>query len=116
MRVPDWLRLASPPPRCVLEDGGELRLLSAMEVLEARREAAALAEEDRERALCSNACLLARAVVRKGKPVYGSGREVLEKLTVTQIQALAAKWSAFDKEENPGLNAGRETVEQIKKA
>ena len=40
----------------------ELRLLSALEILEARREAAQLAESQGERALCSNACLLARAL------------------------------------------------------
>ena len=46
--------------------GLELRLLSAREVLEARREAAGLTREDRERALCANACLLARALERGG--------------------------------------------------
>ena len=50
----------------------ELRLLSALEVLEARREAAQLAESQGERALCSNACLLARALERvrpEGEPL-----------------------------------------------
>ena len=116
MRIPAWLRLAAPVPKFELEDGTELRLLSAMEVLEARREAAELAEEDRERALCSNACLLARALHRKGVTVYDSGREVLERLTVSQIQSLAARWAEFDRRENPGSAAGREAVEQIKKA
>ena len=45
-----------------LDNGMRLRLLSALEVLQARREAGELAQEDRERALCSNACLLARAL------------------------------------------------------
>ena len=48
--------------RLKLGNGMELRLLSALEVLQARREAAGLVREDRERALCSNACLLARAL------------------------------------------------------
>ena len=48
--------------RISLNNGMDLRLLSALEVLQARREAAELAGEERERALCSNACLLARAL------------------------------------------------------
>ena len=48
--------------RIPLDNGMELRLLSALEMLQARREAAELAGEERERALCSNACLLARAL------------------------------------------------------
>lgn len=116
MRAPAWLRLAAPVAKEELENGTELRLLSAMEVLEARREAAELAEGDREKALCSNACLLARAVYRGGKPVYESGIEVLEKLTVARIQALASRWADFDRRENPGPNTGREAVERIKKA
>ena len=42
--------------------GWTMRLLSAAEVLEARREAGELAADERERAVCSNACLLARAL------------------------------------------------------
>ena len=41
--------------RVSLGNGMALRLLSALEVLQARREAGELAGEDRERALCSNA-------------------------------------------------------------
>ena len=48
--------------RLRLEDGRELRLLSALEVLQARREAEELARNEGERALCANACLLARAL------------------------------------------------------
>ena len=54
----------------------ELRLLSALEILEARREAAQLAESQGERALCSNACLLARALERGGQPVFADGGPV----------------------------------------
>ena len=61
--------------------GLELRLLSAREVLEARREAAGLTREDRERALCANACLLARALERGGEPVFSTGGAVLEGLS-----------------------------------
>ena len=41
--------------RMSLENGFDLRLLSALEVLQARREADELAGDGRERALCSNA-------------------------------------------------------------
>ena len=53
--------------RVHLDNGMDLRLLSALEVLQARREAGELACEDRERALCSNACLLAQL----GSLIYG---------------------------------------------
>ena len=75
----------------------ELRLLSALEVLEARREAAQLAESQGERALCSNACLLARALESGEKPVFDSGRAV------------------FDRKENPSAAGTAEELENVKK-
>ena len=94
----------------------ELRLLSALEILEARREAAQLAESQGERALCSNACLLARALeTQEGEPVFSSGREVLSGLRVEEIAALAATWSRFNREENPGLTMEAEQAEDVKK-
>lgn len=91
--------------RISLGDGLDLRLLSALEVLQARREAAGLAGEGQERALCSNACLLARALeLSEGHtPVFDSGRAVLAGLTAEEIQALAGRWSAFRRESDPGL-------------
>ena len=76
----------------------ELRLLSALEVLEARREAAQLAESQGERALCSNACLLARALESGEKPVFDSGR-----------------WREFDRKENPSAAGTAEELENVKK-
>ena len=69
--------------RVHLDNGMDLRLLSALEVLQARREAGELACEDRERALCSNACLLARALERTENhtPVFPDGQSVLAGLT-----------------------------------
>ena len=110
-----WSILAGAD-RMELENGMELRLLSALEVLEARREATALAGEDRDRALCSNACLVARAVVRRGRPVYGSGEEVLHKLTVGQVETLARRWMAFYQEEGLGTGLERSRLDQLKKA
>ena len=61
--------------RFSLDNGMDLRLLSALEVLQARREAGELAREDRERALCSNACLLAQelAGMNAGLKVLAAG-------------------------------------------
>ena len=99
--------------RLSLGNGMELRLLSALEVLQARREA----QGDRERALCSNACLLARALEdSEGRaPVFADGRAVLSGLTVEEIAALAARWDAFRRESGPGLDLSREELENVKK-
>ena len=67
--------------RLKLEDGRELRLLSALEVLEARREAEGLARGEAEAALCANACLLARALERGGQPVFADGGAALAGLS-----------------------------------
>jgi hypothetical protein len=100
-----------------LENGFDLRLLSALEVLQARREAEELAGDGRERALCSNACLLARALERtEGQsPVFESGRAALAGLTVAEIGALAARWSAFSRENDPGPELDGAALEQVKK-
>ena len=104
------------PREMQIEEGETLRLLTAMEVLEARREATARAGEDRDRALCSNACLVARAVVRRGRPVYGSGEEVLHRLTVGQVETLARRWMAFYQEEGLRTGLERSRLDQLKKA
>lgn len=103
--------------RISLENGFDLRLLSALEILQARREAAELASDGRERALCSNACLLARALERSEdrSPVFADGRGVLAGLTVEEIASLAARWSAFRRESDPGLDLSQEELEKVKK-
>lgn len=103
--------------RISLDNGMDLRLLSALEVLQARREAAELAGEERERALCSNACLLSRALERTedGTPVFADGRAVLAGLTVEEIAALAKRWGDFRRESDPGLDLSREELEDAKK-
>lgn len=102
--------------RLALEDGTCLRLLSAWEALEAHREAEALAQGEKERALCANACLLARALERDGAAVFGSGAAVLAGLTPRRIGALARQWAEFDREENPGAGDGEERCQALKKA
>ena len=91
--------------RLKLEDGRELRLLSALEVLEARREAEGLARGEAEAALCANACLLARALERGGQPVFADGGAALAGLSAREIGA-----------ENPSPEDGEERLEGLKKA
>ena len=111
----DWTVLLGGRRRLDLGEGLTLRLLSAMEVLEARREAGALAQEGRERALCANACLLAKALERDGRPLFDSGRAALEGLRIEDIAALARRWARFSREENPSPEEGEE-VDALKKA
>lgn len=103
------------PDRVRLKEG-ELRLLSAREVLEARREGDALARDGREQALCRNACLIARALERKGKPVFEDGQAVLNALRVEDIARLAQRWAQFNRECNPSALDGEEEISWRKKA
>ena len=97
--------------------GLTLRVLSAWEVLEARREGRAMEETGREAALCANACLLARALERTEdhSPVFADGRAVLAGLTVEEIAALAGRWSRFCRAEDPGPDLSEEELENVKK-
>lgn len=92
--------LALPRER-ELGHGLSLWLLSAREELECRREGEELAGEERDRALCANACLVARTLRKDGKAAFESGAEVLERLTAGQIGLLARKWGEFDRECDP---------------
>ena len=100
--------------RMPLGNGLDLRLLSALEALQARREGLELAKDGRELALCSNACLLARALEEEQSPVFEDGRAVLAGLTAAEIAALAARWSAFSRENDPGLELSQEELETVK--
>ena len=103
-------------PDRVKADGGELRLLSAREVLEARREGDSLTEDGRERALCRNACLIARALERNGEAVFADGRAVLDALRVEDIARLADRWAQFNREWNPSATDGEQEIRRRKKA
>ena len=94
---------------------GGLRLLSAREVLEARREGDRLTQDGRERALCRNACLIARALERRGKAVFESGEAVLDALRAEDIGALAEEWARFNREWNPSPLDGEEEIRRRKK-
>ena len=96
--------------RLSLGNGMELRLLSAHELLEARREARKLTRSRLEQPLCSHACLLARALRAEGEesPFFQDGRQVLLALTAEEIEVLCARWDRFRRENIPNLE---ETVE-----
>lgn len=89
--------------RMSVGNGLVLRLLSGMELLEARREAAELACLPGERPLCSNACILARAMFLEGdeKPMFADGEQVLIGLTAEEIEALCALWDDFRRSSAP---------------
>lgn len=106
--------LLTGPSELELEDGRRLRLLSAMEVLEARREAEWMARGERERALCSNTCLLARALTRDGRPLFKDGSDALNQLTVEEIGTLAGRWAEFNRRVNPGPGTPDAQVEELK--
>jgi len=113
----DWLKMAAGKDVLSLPGGFGLRLLSAMEVLEAKREAKALSEANAEDgALCANACIIARAWEKQKQPVFASGEAVLKGLSVSQILRLASLWAKFDREENPGINLAEEDLDALKKA
>lgn len=99
-----------------LGDGTQLRLLTAFEVLEVGREALELTVREREKALCSNACLLAKALERNGTPVFHSGAEVLEHMRVEEIAELSRRWAEFNRRENPSPEDREERVDGLKKA
>ena len=104
------------PERTDAGGGRTLRLLSAREVLEARREGDALARDGRERALCRNAGLVARALERKGKPVFENGQAVMDTLRVEDIARLADAWAAFNRTYNPSPLDEEQEIERQKKA
>lgn len=112
----NWSVLLGGRRRIKVDKGTELRLLSALELLEAGREAEQLAHRKEEKALCANACLLARALERDRKPVYPDGEAVLKGLSAGEIGTLAKMWSSLNRTENPSPEDGEERVDALKKA
>lgn len=109
--------ILSKRDRLPLENGMDLRLLSAQEVMLLRRQAETLAESDEqyERALCSNACLIARALEEGGEAVFEDGGQVLRTLRIEEIEALARRWAEFNRAENPGLDVSQADADKLKK-
>lgn len=90
--------------RVSLGNGMVLRLLSAGELLQARRRAHELARSPLEQPLCSNACLVALALEVEGEeqPFFRDVEEVLAALTAEEIEMLAQRWDDFRRETAPG--------------
>lgn len=112
----NWSVLLGGRRRIKVDRNMELRLLSALELLEAGREAEELARREEEKALCANACLLARALERDGKQVFSDGEAVLRGLSAGEIGTLAKLWSGLSRAENPSPEDGEERVDTLKKA
>ena len=117
-RDAEWMVLLAGAERIAAREGKglTLRLLSARETLEARREAETLVKDGSERALCANACLLARALEQDGRPAFDIGGAALEGMSAREIGDLAGRWAAFDRGENPSPEAGEEAAQPLKKA
>ena len=96
--------------RLSLGNGMALRLLSAGELLEARRQAHALVQSPLEQPLCSNACLIARVLEAEGEPgpFFRDAEEVLVALTAEEIEALARRWDEFRRGSAPDFREERE--------
>ena len=90
--------------RVSLGNGMVLRLLSAGELIQARRRAHELARSPLEQPLCSNACLVALALEVEGdeQPFFRDVEEVLAALTAEEIEMLAQRWDDFRRETAPG--------------
>ena len=112
----NWTVLLGGRRRIKAGKGMELRLLSALELLEAGQEAEELARREEEKALCANACLLARALERDGKQVFSDGEAVLRGLSAGEIGTLAKMWNGLNRAENPSPEDGEERVDALKKA
>ncbi len=98
-----------------LDNGMELRLVSAWEILDIRREASTLATGQEDRGLCVNACLIARALEAEGVPVFADGKAVLLGLSVEEIGRLAKAWGDFNRRVNPGPSTRENQLEDLKK-
>ncbi len=85
--------------------GQPLRLAppAAAAILEARAEALRMAPKEDARVLCSNACLLARAVLREEGPAFRDGAQVLEELTPGEIEFLSDRLARLCQEGDPGV-------------
>ena len=96
-------------PRRIKRDGHELRILSAWELLQARREAETLPGREETAALRNNACILSWAVVRGGGKVFSSGKSVLENWSGEQIAREMQAYRALAERVDPGCGEGSKT-------
>lgn len=99
-------------------EGQPLRLVppKAAQILEAKAEALRMEPAEEARVLCSNACLLARALLREDGPAFGNGTQVLKALTPAQIEALSQRLARLCQAETPGVETPGLAVEDYKEA
>ena len=71
-----------------MREPDELRQLTALKLLTIWRECGKAAEEPMEQALLCNARVLAECCFCQGEPVFASCEDVLEQLTVREMETL----------------------------
>ena len=80
----------------------QLWLISAWELLQAKKEAERLSRETPESAgLCLNAAILARAAKKDGERVFSDAENVLRRVNAEQIERWMQRYFALCAEENP---------------
>lgn len=93
----------------------QMVLLPARTLLELQ-----LAAEDArsayEKALRGNAALAAKCLRKAGKAVFADGAEVLDTLSVEEINGIVSCYRMWSAEIDPSYNSGEERIEAIKKA
>ena len=100
-------------------------LLSAAELLELRAKESAEEGGDAYFALDSAlsyrykahgcAALAARCLCIRGTPVFQSAQEVLQTLSAEEINVVAAAYSTWSREIDPGFDCGERSAEALKK-
>lgn len=109
------LQMLGGARRAALAPEVQLHLISAHALLQARAEAVQLAPADADEAgLVLNACILARAARKDGKPLFDSGEAVLRAMPAEKIGFWMEKYLALCAQENPSCCTG--THEEVKDA
>ena len=90
-----------------------LRLLSAWELLQARREAERCCDDPAESGLWQNACLIARAAVRGHRRRYPSGAAVLQRCTPEQIEQMTRAYQSMAERMDPHCGQPTERTEKM---
>ena len=91
-------------------------LLSAAELLELRaKESAEEGGDAFADGVHGCAALAARCLCIRGTPVFQSAQEVLQTLSAEEINAVAAAYSTWSREIDPGFDCGERSAEALKK-
>lgn len=93
----------------------QMVLLTARALLALRLEAER-AEDAYTQALCGNAALIAQCLRRDGEAVFASGDEVLDSLSVEEINSIVARYRQWSAQIDPAYGSDGESIEAIKKA